>query len=128
VKGVLVLFDEIRFIKERIALDIDLAEVEDLFSNTVPLSTNAVLARSWNKAKKVFLNVLESKAFALSTYFKENVLSTSKAARKPLKLLQEMHRWNALLNLDSIRATLQEEKKQVFKIISAHVDRIKQEF
>lgn len=27
VKGVLVLFDEIRFIKERIALDIDLAEV-----------------------------------------------------------------------------------------------------
>lgn len=70
VKGVLVLFDEIRFIKERIALDIDLAEVEDLFSNTVPLSTNAVLARSWNKAKKVFLNVLESKAFALSTYFK----------------------------------------------------------
>jgi hypothetical protein len=58
VKGVLVLFDEIRFIKERIALDIDLAEIEDLFANTVPLSTNAVLARSWNKAKKVFFNVL----------------------------------------------------------------------
>ena len=41
----LVLFDEIRFIKERIALDVDLAEIEDLFANTVPLSTNAVLAR-----------------------------------------------------------------------------------
>jgi hypothetical protein len=39
-----------------------------------------------------------------------------------------MHRWNALLNLDSIRTTLQEEKKQVFKIISSHIDRIKQEF
>lgn len=59
-----------------------------MFANTVPLSTNPVLARSWNKAKKVFLNVLESKAFALSTYFKENVLSTSKANKKPLKLLQ----------------------------------------
>jgi dynein heavy chain 2, cytosolic len=125
VRSVLVLFDEIRFIKERIAVDIDLAEVEDLFASTVPLSTNPVLARSWNKAKRVFLNVLESKAFALSTYFKENVLSTSKASKRPLKLLQEMHRWNALLNLDSIKNTLQEEKKQIFKIVSSHVDRIK---
>lgn len=64
----------------------------------------------------------------MSTYFKENVLSTTKASKRPLKLLQEMHRWNALLNLDSIRASLQEEKKQIFKIISAHVDRLKNEF
>lgn len=74
------------------------------------------------------MGVLESKAFALSNYFKEQVLSVSKAGRRPLKLLQEMHRWNALLNLDAVRNALNEEKKQVFKLISAHVDRLKQEF
>jgi len=82
----------------------------------VPLSLNAVLTRNWNKAKKVF---------ALSTYFKENVLSTARAQKKPLKILQDMHRWNALLSLDSVRTSLQEEKKQIFKIVVGHFDRIK---
>jgi hypothetical protein len=91
----------------------------------VPLSLNPVLTRNWNKAKKVFDNLIESKAFALSTYFKENVLSTARAQKKPLKILQDMHRWNALLSLDSVRVSLQEEKKQIFKIIVGHFDRIK---
>lgn len=37
-----------------------------------------------------------------------------------------MHRWNALLNLESIKHTLESDKKQIFKIISNHVDKIKQ--
>jgi len=51
-------------------LDLNLSEIEEVFANTVPLSTNPVLIRNWNKAKKVFMNVLDSKAFTLSTYFK----------------------------------------------------------
>lgn len=87
-------------------MEIDLGELEELFAGTVPLSVNPVLARNWSKAKKVFLNSLEGKAFALSTYFKENVLSSAIAQKKPLKVLQDMHRWNALLNLEAIRRSL----------------------
>jgi hypothetical protein len=65
---------------------------------------------------------------ALGSYFRENVLSVARANKKPLKVLQDMHRWNALLNLGALKDSLAEEKKQVFKVINSHLDRAKNEF
>ena len=73
----------------------------------------------------MFLGVIESKAVALGSYFRENVLSVTRASKKPLKVLQDMHRWNALLNLGALKDSLAEEKKQVFKVINNHLDRAK---
>jgi hypothetical protein len=107
-------------------VQLDLNEATELFAGTVPLSLNAVLARNWGKAKKVFMGLIESKAVALSTYFRENVLSSVRAGKKPLKVLQDMHRWNALLNLKALKEVLAEEKKQIFKVIQEHLDKAKQ--
>ena len=100
----------------------------DLFSGIVPLSLNPVLGRNWEKARKVFLGLIESKAITLGGYFRENILSTARAVKKPLKVLQDMNRWNALLNLSAIRDALSEEKKQIFKVIQDHLDKSKHEF
>ena len=102
----MILFDELRFIKEKAGIQLDLNEAMELFVGTVPLSLNPVLARNCGKVKKVFIVLIESKAVVLSTYFRENILSTSKASKKPLKVLQEMHKWNALLNLGALKDVL----------------------
>jgi hypothetical protein len=39
-----------------------------------------------------------------------------------------MHKWNALLNLGALKDVLNEEKKQVFKVIQKHFDSAKLEF
>lgn len=100
------IFDELKYIKQKTGIQLDLSEAMELFAGTVPLSLNHVLARNWGKAKKVFLGLIESKAATLGNYFKENVLSSAKASKKPLKVLQEMHRWNALLNMRALKDSL----------------------
>jgi hypothetical protein len=125
---VLNIFDELKYIKQKVGVQLDLTEAMDLFVGIVPLSLNPVLARNWSKAKKVFMGLIESKSSTLSSYFRENILSSVKASKKPLKVLQEMHRWNALLNLEALKNALAEEKKQVFKIIQGHLDKAKSEF
>jgi hypothetical protein len=117
VKFVLNLFDELKYIKLKAGVQLDLNEAMELFQGIVPLSLNPVLSRNWGKSKKVFLGLIENKAKTLGTYFRENVLSAAKAAKKPLKVLQDMHRWNALLNLGALKDDLAEEKKQVFKVV-----------
>ena len=102
-KFILNLFDELKYIMQKTGVQLDLNEAMDLFSGIVPLSLNPVLGRNWEKSRKVFLGLIESKAVTLGGYFRENILSRTRAVKKPLKVLQDMNRWNALLNLGALR-------------------------
>lgn len=104
----LTLLDEVRVIKEKTHIDIDLGEIEEEFSQTVPLSLNPILVAAWNRTKKVFEAAIEAESVTIVGYIRENVISAFKTKSKPLKILQNLKLWNVLLSLTSIRkATLQ---------------------
>ena len=102
--------EEIAIINSRINLELDMKEIADIFEDTVPLSVNPVLSRNWQKSKKKFYSVLQSKALLISLFFKEKVISVSTAKTKPLKVLQNLMKWSALINLPEVRKTLTSEK------------------
>lgn len=74
-------------------------QIEEIFADTVPLSLNPVLTRNWQKSKKKFDSILQSKSLLLALFFKEKVVSVSMAKSKPLKVLQNLTKWSSLLDL-----------------------------
>lgn len=45
-------------------------QIEEIFSDTVPLSLNPVLVRNWQKSKKKFDSILQTKSLLLALFFK----------------------------------------------------------
>ena len=74
-------------------------QIEEIFSDTVPLSLNPVLVRNWQKSKKKFDSILQTKSLLLALFFKEKVVSVSMAKSRPLKALQNLTKWGSLLDL-----------------------------
>lgn len=95
-------------------------EISDIFEDTVPLSMNSVLSRNWQKSKKKFFSVLQSKSLLISLYFKERVISISVAKRRPLRVLQDLMKWSSLLGLPEVQKNLASEKSEIFKLMGKH--------
>jgi len=102
----MVLLEEIILINSKISLELDIAEIEEIFEDTVPLSLNSILLRNWKKAKKKFDSIIQSKSILISIFFREEVVSVSKAKSRPLKVLQNLTKWNALLSMSEIGSSL----------------------
>lgn len=69
-----------------------------------------MLIRNWQKAKKKFDSILQTKSLLLGLFFKEKIVSVSAAKSKPLKVLQNLTKWSSLLDLPEIRKALTTEK------------------
>jgi hypothetical protein len=110
VKKVLILLDEIAVINRKINLELNIKEISEIFENVIPLSMNEVLRRNWEKGKRKFDLILQSKSLLIAVFFKEKIVSVGTAKKKPLKVLQNMIKWSTLLELPEIDKKLSREK------------------
>ena len=109
-KEVCQLADELSVVKKKLDAMDGIIEIETLFEELSPMSTNLAGTKQWELARRRFYILLEKLDRAILQFLKSNVISISRVKERPQKALKELCRWNGFLQRPAIAKALQQEK------------------
>lgn len=92
------------------------------------MSTSLSGTKQWEVARRRFYVLFDGLEKEILRFLKTSVISLSKVKEKPLRALKELARWNGFLLRPNISKALQQEKELILKIVTTHIDEMKNEY